>query len=96
MENNKGSEILIRVEGILKEMYDNRKDSDLINLAVNWASLGVVEIFERKQIYPSGEKELSYNVVIEEVSPNENEFSTYLEEKYFKKYKESISVITEW
>lgn len=96
MENNKGSEILIRVEEILKEMYENRKDADLINLSVNWASLGVVEIFERKQIYPSTEKELSYDVVIEEVSPNENEFSTYLEEKYFKKYKESISVITEW
>lgn len=95
-KDNKGSEILSRVEEILKEMYNNRKDADLINLSVNWASLGVVEIFERRELYPSTERELSYNVVIDEVSPDEDQFSTYLQRKYFEKYKEHISVTTEW
>lgn len=96
MEDNKGTEILSRVEEILQEMYNNRKDADLINLSVNWGSLGVVEIFERKQIYPSGEKELSYDVVIDEVSPSEYKFSDYVEKRYYEKHKEFIKVTTEW
>jgi len=83
-KENKGVEIYNKVEEILKEMYFNRKDVELINLSVNWASLKIVEIFERIELYPSEEKELSYNVIIDEVDLSEDKFSYYVKKDTLK------------
>ena len=95
-ENNKGLEICNRVKEILEDLSTKRKEDELINLSVNWASLRVVEIFERRELYPSKENEISYNVVIDEVSPSEDKFSYLVASNYFKKYNEYITVTTEW